>query len=1367
MKIISWNVRGLGKLRTIRRLRSKLRSTSPQLLFLMETKLSSQRMARVRFRCGFTHGFDVSAQGSRGGLSLAWSPSLSVSIRSFSINHIDADVRDVNSDLQWRFTGFYGNSVESQRSLSWDLLRSLDTNRTSPWLVAGDFNEVMPASEKKGGRVRSERNMEAFRSAMRDCDLADLGFSGKWYTWERGVLSSNNVRERLDRGIANPSWRACFPDFVVEHLSHTISDHCPVLIDTEPQSFPSGDRAFFRFDANWTLEKECEELIKSFWSSTTDDLPDKLLSLSKELGKWSKENFLIRRRRSHELNEKLKNLSTLDADDDTLAEILDIKIALNLEADKDELYWEQRAHSNWLKHGDRNTRLFHNWASYRKKKNRISSLRTDDGHTVTSDEDMACIATGFYQNLFNYAGTSDLNFLQDIVQPVITPAMNKNLLLPFNAADIYCALKGMTPLKASGQDGYPALFFQHYWHIVGNEVSDFCLKFLNESGDLYAINGTNVVLIPKVPNPISITQFRPISLCNVLYKIIAKAIVNRLCALLDVCTDTTQGAFVPGCHITDNILIAYEVLHSLKSQKQGSNGAFALKLDMSKAYDRVEWEFIRKMLTVMGFSKQWIDLVLKCVSSVSYRIVLNNVPGEIFKPSRGLRQGDPLSPYLFLFCAEGLSALIKAARLRNEFKGVKVGRSGVTLTHLFFADDNILFGDTLSAGILTLKNLLYVYEKASGQNINFEKSLVYFSSNVPSSTRRQIGEFFGVRISSNPEKYLGLPTMVGKNKRGAFAHLLDSTNKKVDNWSCRFLSMGGKEVFIKAVLQAIPVYAMQCFLFPITLCRALESIYCRFWWRNGGTKKGIHWARWESLCTPKENGGMGFRDLAKFNVAILAKQGWQLLTNPDSLISKVLKGRYYPTSNFLNASLGSNPSYTWKSIWCTRGLLEKGYGWRIGDGKSVNIWTDPWLLDTATGRLHVLNSNPSYSKVSELINSTSNSWNRDIINSIFNPAQASSILSIQLPHYSREDLIIWRADKSGMYSVRSGYKLLCGVQYMTDRSGTLQQSDTPSIFKNLWTANLPAKVKVMVWRFFKNYLPTTVNLRIRRIQVHLECNLCGVGAESIYHLASECQFSLEVFASLTISLPPVSDEQDWFSWLSNLFIRNSSADMESFFTAIWAIWTYRNRKVHESISQTPFEVAAYVKKYIAEWRVCHGTTSQKPTSQIAPIWVPPSGDEMKLNFDAGFNATSKTSISGIIVRNSEGEIMAAASYPHRDVSSPEIAEALACHRALVLASEQGFRRISVEGDAQTIIRKISSPLIDKSETFAVISDIKSFCGQFESISFRYINRKLNDAAHTLACLGRSSQEPRIWIEEAPAQVEVIADRDRRRLIYSF
>ncbi|GMI91218.1 hypothetical protein like AT4G29090 [Hibiscus trionum] len=426
---------------------------------------------------------------------------------------------------------------------------------------------------------------------------------------------------------------------------------------------------------------------------------------------------------------------------------------------------------------------------------------------------------------------------------------------------------------------------------------------------------------------------------------------------------------------------------------------------------------------------------------------------------------------------------------------------------------------------------------------------------------------------------------------------------------------------------------------------------------------------------------MGFRDLAKFNIAILAKQGWQLLTNPDSLLSKVLKGRYYPNENFLNASLGSNPSYTWKSIWCTRGLLEKGYGWRVGDGKSINVWTDPWLLDTTSGRLQSLDSNPPLSKVSDLIIPNTNRWNTDLIFSIFSPSQASSILSIQLPHFSREDLIIWRADKSGLYSVRSGYKLLSGVHLMSDSNGYLQQSDSPSIYKKLWTSNLPAKVKVMVWRFFRNYLPTNVNLRVRRIQVQLDCNLCGAGAESIHHLASECQFSLVVFSRLNISLPPVSEEQDWLSWLSNLFIRNSSTVLEALFVAIWAIWTYRNRKIHEGASQTPAEVATFINKYLAEWRACHEASSQKPASHIVTNWVPPSGEEMKLNFDAGFNANNKTSISGIIVRNSEGQIMAAATYPHRNVPSPEIAEGLACYKALVLALDLGFSRIAVEGDA--------------------------------------------------------------------------------------
>ncbi|KAA3471908.1 reverse transcriptase [Gossypium australe] len=239
--------------------------------------------------------------------------------------------------------------------------------------------------------------------------------------------------------------------------------------------------------------------------------------------------------------------------------------------------------------------------------------------------------------------------------------MNQSLMATFTEEEIIEAIKGMGPTKASGPDGFQAVFYQRYWHIIGHETSKFCLDILNNGESLEDINKTQLVLIPKTANPLNLKNFRPISLCTVICKIIAKTVANHLQKVLDVCIDDSQSAFVPGRLITDNVLLAYEVLHSFKNRRSGRKGFMALKLDMSKAYDREEWPFLKGIMSKLGFVDSFIDLILKCISSVQYSIFLNGEEGPSFTPSKGLCQGDPLSPYLFLFCGEGLSALMRLA----------------------------------------------------------------------------------------------------------------------------------------------------------------------------------------------------------------------------------------------------------------------------------------------------------------------------------------------------------------------------------------------------------------------------------------------------------------------------------------------------------------------------------------------------------------------------------------------------------------------------------------------------------------------------------------------------------------------------------
>ena len=247
------------------------------------------------------------------------------------------------------------------------------------------------------------------------------------------------------------------------------------------------------------------------------------------------------------------------------------------------------------------------------------------------------------------------------------------------------------------------------------DVSQVVLSCLNSRSILKSINHTFITLIPKVQNPGRVSDFRPISLCNVIYKIVSKVISNRLKPLVDSLVSETQSSFVANRLITNNILIAFKSLHHLKNNCSGTQGYMAFKLDMSKAYDRVEWVFLEQILLKLGFHEDWVALLMECITTVSYSILVNGEPKGLFRPSRDLRQGDPLSPYLFLFCAEGLNVILNEAVSKGEIHGFSICGNGPKLTHLFFADNSLLFCRASLNECEKIQELLGSYEEASGK----------------------------------------------------------------------------------------------------------------------------------------------------------------------------------------------------------------------------------------------------------------------------------------------------------------------------------------------------------------------------------------------------------------------------------------------------------------------------------------------------------------------------------------------------------------------------------------------------------------------------------------------------------------------------
>ena len=277
----------------------------------------------------------------------------------------------------------------------------------------------------------------------------------------------------------------------------------------------------------------------------------------------------------------------------------------------------------------------------------------------------------------------------------------------------------------------------------------------------------------------------------------------------------------------DNILIAYETTHFMHQRKGGRDGLATVKLDMSKAFDRVEWSFLEKMMPKMGFSQAWVKLVMGCVTSVTYRVKVNSELTDVIIPQRGLRQGCPLSPYLFILCAEGRSALFLKADLDGSLGGVQVCAAAPRINHLFFADDSLIFMKANESSAAKLQGILELYEDASGQMINLEKSAVMFSKGTSLAAKRNFQRILKINDEAFNDRCLGLPIHLGRSKTKAFGYLKEKVWRKIQGWKEKFLSQAGKEILVKAVAQVIPLFAMSCFDLTKSFDDDISSMMCR------------------------------------------------------------------------------------------------------------------------------------------------------------------------------------------------------------------------------------------------------------------------------------------------------------------------------------------------------------------------------------------------------------------------------------------------------------------------------------------------------------------------------------------------------------
>ncbi|KAL5558341.1 hypothetical protein UlMin_034552 [Ulmus minor] len=563
-------------------------------------------------------------------------------------------------------------------------------------------------------------------------DLVELPSQRLKYSWTNGKIAGHEIRAKLDRGIANSDWWHLFPNADMKILPQNSSDHSPILLNSKGCS--SFTRKLFRFEAIWTRDRRNHWVVEHAWAKGFHAKPSTRLCKSlfhtrRGLSVWNKNQFGKVQLQIKNIKQALTDYQANNDDVDAGYRDKDLRCQLDELLKHEELLWFQKAKIQWRLEGDRCSRFFFMTTMVRKKSNRIDCLKLDDGEWIYSRNHIGNLFTALFESVFDSPTHPPPFDLSAIVDPIIPGEENLELLWIPTWDEVRDVVFSMGAFKAPGPDGMPALFYKTYWNIVGWDLVATVREVFMIDTMAHSINDSNIVLIPKKPNPTRPNHFRPITVCNVAYRVVTKILANKLKPLLDRIVCPTQNAFVPSRSIHDNYVLIQEVIHSMK-KKKGTLGWMALKIDLEKAYDRVSWQFIKKVLTTFGFDPRWVRWVSTCISSANMKLLINGSHFRDTKPRRGLRQGDPLSPYLFILCTEILSRLFNNKVDNGTIHGLKLTRRGLPLHHLLFADDIFVFGKACATEASSIKDTLDTFCSWSGLSFNNSKSSIFFSVNT-------------------------------------------------------------------------------------------------------------------------------------------------------------------------------------------------------------------------------------------------------------------------------------------------------------------------------------------------------------------------------------------------------------------------------------------------------------------------------------------------------------------------------------------------------------------------------------------------------------------------------------------------------------
>ncbi|CAL1398235.1 unnamed protein product [Linum trigynum] len=675
------------------------------------------------------------------------------------------------------------------------------------------------------------------------------------------------------------------------------------------------------------------------------------------------------------------------------------------------------------------------------------------------------------------------------------------------------------------------------------------------------------------------------------------------------------------------------------ARKIGKKGYMVLKVDLAKAYDRIGWEFLHETLQAARLPDLCIKWIMECVTSTSYQVLWNGGETDSFTPSRGLRQGCPLSPYLFTLCIERLSHCIGSEVKKHKWKPVRLSPGGPALSHLFFADDLVLFAEASIIQADIVMECLNNFCLASGEMISKEKSRVFFSRNVKNKDRNDICNRMGIQATTDLGRYLGVPVLHGRITKSTYKFILDRIDQKLTSWKARTLSLAGRVTLAVSVLNALPTYAMQTTCLPLSICDAIDRKVRSFVWGSIEGKRKTHLVAWDNICKPKSQGGLGLKSARHMNMAYMIKLGWHMLNNASDLWVQVLQGKYFKhQGGDITTMKKSNHSNLWKAIVRGMRLMREATCWSIRDGRNTLFWKQPWidhstiLADFATTDI---NEEDLDSTVADWV-TEEGKWDWNKLGQYLPNEVILTIAGVDAPDPELgEDVTIWGLEKDGRFSLKSAYRLVADIEEQEDDGR----------WKAVWKWRGPSRIKHFLWLATHERLLTNKEREKRKLTTCNLCNHCNEEEETIEHILRKCKKAKSIWETFQNKESTVSRSLNFTDWLlHNIKCEETATE---FGIICWQLWKQRNEEVMEGCAFKKESVTAKIKAWFNI--VNQAQANQQKTAGFVPKkrtpcdvgWKLPEEGWIQLHSDGSFHAQSGKAAAGGLFRDHLGRCLGA------------------------------------------------------------------------------------------------------------------------------